>query len=111
MLYIWFGWDYFVFVFCLCLLVCGYKLLGLVSIFMFVYFFIFVLFYFEFVIFFIVFVEVLIVLLICLMVCEVILCNWNVRKVVMIVSLGVVVLFGLIYGLGFVSVLGELGVL
>ena len=110
MLHIWFGWDHLAFVLCLCLLARGYRLLGLISTFTIGHSLTLALSYFQVVQVPIAPVEVLIALSIALMAREGILCMRNHQQVAMTASIGVVILFGLIHGLGFASALSELGV-
>jgi hypothetical protein len=110
MLHIWFGWDHLVFVLCLCLLAHGRRLLALITTFTVGHSLTLALSYFQWVSLPIAPVEVLIALSICLMAREAMLCLQDHKKVAMTASVGVVVLFGLIHGLGFASALSELGV-
>lgn len=110
MLHIWFGWDHLAFVLCLCLLASGYRLLGLISTFTVGHSLTLALSYFQVVQVPIAPIEVLIALSISLMAREAIMRMGDQQKVAMTASIGVVVLFGLIHGLGFASALSELGV-
>lgn len=110
MLHIWFGWDHLAFVLCLCLLASGYRLLGLISTFTIGHSLTLALSYFDIVNIAIAPIEVLIALSIALMAREAILRIRNKHQVPMTASVGVVILFGLIHGLGFASALSELGV-
>lgn len=110
MLHIWFGWDHLAFVFCLCLLATGYRLLALISMFTIGHSLTLCLAYFGVVNVPIQPIEVLIALSIVLMAREALFVEGGKQKFGLTASMAVVILFGLIHGLGFASALSELGV-
>lgn len=110
MLHIWFGWDHLAFVLCLCLLAKGKRLLTLITAFTIGHSMTLALSFYQIVAVPIAPIEVLIAVSIVLMAREGIMLQLRQHKFALLGSMGVVVLFGLIHGLGFASALSELGV-
>jgi hypothetical protein len=110
MLHIWFGWDHLAFVLCLCLLAKGKRLLTLITAFTIGHSLTLVLAFYQVVTIAIAPIEVLIAVSLILMAREGIELQRKQHEFALLGSMGVVVLFGLIHGLGFASALSELGV-
>ncbi|AGH47642.1 HupE/UreJ family protein [Paraglaciecola psychrophila] len=114
MLHIWFGWDHLAFVLCLCLLASHLRLLTLITTFTLGHSLTLALAYYKVVNIPIAPIEILIALSIILMAREALkhmkLACLGLPTKALTASVGVVLLFGLIHGLGFASALSELGV-
>ncbi|WP_339720413.1 HupE/UreJ family protein [uncultured Paraglaciecola sp.] len=114
MLHIWFGWDHLAFVLCLCLLASHWRLLTLITTFTVGHSLTLALAYYQVVNIPIAPIEILIAFSIMLMAREALVSmKWKrlgLPTKALTASVGIVLLFGLIHGLGFASALSELGV-